>query len=90
MEPVTGLRLGVCRGFASQDRSVEEIRQVKEIGDELRLLRKACGFSRLQLVTLLGLDIELLVAVENGYGDLEMAIRLLEMTRSVLLTYMSD
>ena len=61
------------RGFCLHEQPGAEARQVSQIGEQLRQARIAAGYSRAQLARVLCLDCELLVAVENGYGDLSTA-----------------
>lgn len=58
--------------------SAQERLQVKEIGNKVRSLRRFAGDTPGDYARKLGLDAELLIAVENGFGDLETATRLLD------------
>lgn len=77
MPIAAGLRIPVYREYCARVRTPEEAELIKRIGDELQLFRQRNGFSRSQLANLLPCDLELIVAVENGFGDLKTASTLL-------------
>ncbi|HEX3053059.1 MAG TPA: hypothetical protein VHP83_20540 [Aggregatilineaceae bacterium] len=62
----------------------EEAEKVREMGEQIRCLRMSARYSRLKLIELLGVDLEMLTAVELGMGNLETAERLLELVRNTL------
>jgi hypothetical protein len=64
--------------------SPDEAQQIKAIGDQLREARIRQNLRRREAAALLQLDIELLTMVENGYGNLEMAQRVLRQAEALL------
>lgn len=66
------------RDFCMQSRTPHEATQVEQIAGQLRSLRASLGFSRLELARQLEIDLEMLVAIENGYGNLETVKPLLD------------
>ncbi|MBN2470636.1 MAG: hypothetical protein JXN59_07940 [Anaerolineae bacterium] len=64
--------------------SEEDLPALETLGAQIRAARMALGVSRRQLVTLLHLDLELLVALENGCGDVATANLVLEQVTAVL------
>jgi DNA-binding XRE family transcriptional regulator len=77
------IRFGKVREMCLRVRSVEEAAQVERLGARLRILREALGCSRMELAQHLRLDLEVIVAVENGYGNLETAKRLIELAAKI-------
>lgn len=75
---VAGLNLAKYRAYCMVDRTEEEAGHVESIGQRLRLLRQTFQISRPQMARLLDCDIELLTAIENGFGDLGHALLLIE------------
>jgi ribosome-binding protein aMBF1 (putative translation factor) len=71
------------RAFCLHAQSTEEARQAQRIGEQLRQVRSSAGCSRADLARALRLDLELIVAVENGYGPLTPAQSILEQARRV-------
>lgn len=59
----------------------QEKQQLKHIGEEIRAARMASHYSRQDFARLLNIETELVVALENGYGNLETAQRILTLTR---------
>jgi len=51
------------------DSSKEEALEISKLGQALREMRSQTGYSRSQLASLLNVDLELIVAVENGMGN---------------------
>ena len=64
--------------------SALEIRVVRRLGQRLRACLRAAGLSRQQFAEQTGLAVELIVAVENGYGQVATARRLLRLARIAL------
>jgi hypothetical protein len=60
-----------------------EARQTRVLGSTLRDSRMRWGYSRRVLADLLDIDVELLIAVENGYGSPEIATELLHQSELV-------
>ena len=60
-----------------------EAYQISRIGEQVRYQREILRCSRTNLASLLQLDIELIVAIENGFGNLSDAKNLLERMKSV-------
>lgn len=54
---------------------------LRRLGHALRDTRRAAGLSRQQLAQTLSVDLALIVAVENGYGDPSLSRRLLRRAR---------
>ncbi len=46
---------------------------MRRLSEQLRRARRIRGYSRPDLATALGVDVALVVALENGYGSLEAA-----------------
>lgn len=80
---VDAVRFGKVREMCLRARSPEEAAQVEQLGARLRNLREALGCSRIELAQYLRLDLEVIVAVENGYGNLETARRLIELAAKI-------
>jgi hypothetical protein len=70
---VAGLYLAKYREYCLAKRTDGDAQRVREIGEELRCLRSAAHLPRNELAALLCCDLELLVAIENGFGDLRHA-----------------
>ena len=69
----------------THQQSADEVDQVRFIGQLIRSTRKAKGYSRLQLAELIGEDMALLVAVENGIGSRRVAKALLAKVQTLHL-----
>lgn len=78
------LNLRKCREYGLTVQSPQEAARVAMIGEQLRLLRRRVGCSRSQLAHLLRLDLELVVAVENGMGSLDAARDLLHAAQNTI------
>lgn len=74
---IAGLDLVKYRSYCMVDRTKEEALRVQHIGEKLRLLRMASEITREELAYLLNSDIELVAAIENGFGDLKHALLLI-------------
>ncbi len=68
--------LGEFRSFCLHDQPPAEARQMCAAGRELRRLRLAAGLSRRELAARLAVGVDLVVAIENGYGRLAVALPL--------------
>jgi hypothetical protein len=75
-------RLADYREEMLHDQSPAETRRMHRLGGHLRGLLKASGISRQQFAERTGLALELIVAVENGYGRPETAQRVLRLARA--------
>jgi len=75
-------RLADYREEMLHDQSPAEARRMQRLGQHLRGLLTAAGISRQQFAERSGLALELIVAVENGYGHPETAQRLLRLART--------
>ncbi len=62
----------------------EDRAELETLGGQIQAARAALGVSRKQLVTLLHLDLELLVALEHGCGDVATARLVLEQVSAVV------
>jgi hypothetical protein len=72
------------RDLCIYDQSTQEGDAVQLIGENLRRLRWSKGYSRSECACKLGVDAELLIIVENGFGDLDTAHSLLARARQTL------
>gem|GEM_PF-2767696 len=72
------LQFNQYRDLCLHIQSDTEMCEVRRIGEAFRALRKAKGFTRSEIAGMLACDVELLVIVENGYGNLETAESLLK------------
>jgi DNA-binding transcriptional regulator YiaG len=61
--------------------SALETRRMRLLGQRLRECLRAAGLSRRQFAERTGLSLELIVAVENGYGQPDTARRLLRLAQ---------
>jgi DNA-binding XRE family transcriptional regulator len=77
-------RLGDFRAFCLHQQSPAEAGAMRAVAQALRVARKAAGYSRLQLAAHLGVSVDVVVAIENGYGRLNVAQALLERARWLL------
>ena len=77
-------RLADYREEVLHDQSPAETRRMKQLGGDLRSLLAASGLSRQQFAEHTGLALELIVAVENGYGRSETARGVLRQARAWL------
>jgi hypothetical protein len=77
-------RLADYREEMLHDQSPAETRRMHRLGGQLRGLLRATGFSRQQFAQRTGLALELIVAVENGYGRPQTAQRVLRLARAWL------
>ncbi len=75
-------RLADYRDEVLHEQSRAEARQVRVLGGRLRGALAAAGISRRQFAERTGLAVELIVAIENGYGRPETAARVLRLARS--------
>ena len=64
--------------------SALETRRVRILGQRLRACLRAAGLSRQQFAQQTGLALELIIAVENGYGHPATARRLLRLARAAV------
>jgi DNA-binding XRE family transcriptional regulator len=74
-------RLGDFRGFCLHEQSPAEARAMRAAAQALRGARRAAGYSRLQLAAHLGVSVDVVVAIENGYGRRNEAQALVERAR---------
>jgi hypothetical protein len=77
-------RLADYREELLHEQSPAETRRMRRLGDRLRGLLGASGLSRRQFAERHGLDVELIVAVENGYGRPATARQLLRLAHAWL------
>jgi len=77
-------RLADYRDDVLFEQSPAEARRVRVLGGLLRGALAAAGLSRRQFAERTGLPVELIVAVENGYGRPETAQHLLKLARAGL------
>ena len=73
--------LGIFRSFCLHDQLPAEARAMDAAGQALRRARQAAGYSRRELATRLGVPVEVVVAIENGYGRASVALPLVEQAR---------
>ena len=74
-------RLGALSAFCLHEQLPAEARQMGEAARQLRRVRRAAGYSRRQLAARLGVMVDIVVAIENGYGSLVVAQPLLARAR---------
>jgi len=74
-------RLADYRDEMLHDQTPAETQRMQQLGGRLRRVLAASGVSRQQLAERTGLALELIVAVENGYGRLETARGVLRLAR---------
>jgi hypothetical protein len=79
-------RLADYREELLHEQSPAETRRLRRQGERLRALLGASGLSRQQFADRHGLDLELIVAVENGFGCPATARRLLRLAHAWLDT----
>ena len=65
--------LGDLRVFCLHEQGPWEARAMATAADELRRARQTAGFSRRELAARLGVGVDVVVAIENGYGRLSVA-----------------
>jgi hypothetical protein len=82
-KPGLELKLLMYREFCLAEQSEEEASAIAAIGTQLRCLREKHSYSRLELANLLSVDVELLIAVENGFGNLKTAQWLLQLVQGM-------
>ena len=76
-------RLAEYREDVLFEQTPAEARQVRVLGERLRGALAAAGISRRQFAEQTGLPVELIVAIENGYGRPETAQRVWKLARAV-------
>ena len=76
------VRLADYRDEGLYNQSPAEARRMRLLGGHLWGARQAAGMSRRQFAERTGLAVELIVAIENGYGRLETARRVLGLARA--------
>lgn len=64
---------GGFRVFCLHEQSPSEARALCDAARQLRQVRRAAGYSRRELAAQLGVRLDVLVAIENGYGCLAIA-----------------
>jgi DNA-binding XRE family transcriptional regulator len=69
---------GDFRTFCLYEQQPAEARLMGAAARALRCARRAAGYSRRELATRLGVGVDVVVAIENGYGRLDMAQPLVE------------
>ena len=62
--------LGDFRSFCLHEQGPAEARAMSTAGLTLRRVRQAAGLSRAELALRLGVGVDVVVAIENGYGSL--------------------
>ncbi len=70
------------RAEVLHEQSPAEARRMKQLAGRLRWVLKAAGLSRRQFAEQSGLALDLIVAVENGYGRVETGERVLALARA--------
>ena len=75
-------RLADYRDEMLHNQSPAETRRMQQLGGHLRRLLKAARLSRQQFAERTGLALELIVALENGYGRPETARRVLRLAQA--------
>jgi hypothetical protein len=70
--------LGDFRSFCLHEQPPAEARGMGAAARALRCARQAAGFSRREMAARLGVGVDVLVAIENGYGSLPVAQPLVE------------
>jgi hypothetical protein len=78
------LQFARIRHLGLAEHTPDEADQVQALGNRMRDLRREQGLSRMQTAQLLACDVEFVVAVENGYGNLETAQNTLQRLRQML------
>jgi DNA-binding XRE family transcriptional regulator len=74
-------KLGLYRRLCLKARPAADEAPMRRLAAAVRRARAAVGLSRDQAASSLGIDLEVLVAVENGYGDLPTSRRVLRGVR---------
>ena len=69
---------GEFRSFCLHEQPPAEASLMGAAARDLRCARQAAGYSRGQLAARLGVGVEVVVAIENGYGSLAVAQPLVE------------
>ena len=75
-------RLADFREEILHDQSPAEARRMQALGARLRRALRSAALSRAQFAQRTGLAVELIAAVENGYGRPETAQRLLQLAQT--------
>ena len=70
--------LGGFRSFCLHDQPPAEAQQMGQAARRLRRVRQTAGYSRRALAAQLGVGVDVVVAIENGYGSLAVAQPLVE------------
>jgi DNA-binding XRE family transcriptional regulator len=76
--------LGDFRTFCLHEQRPAEARAMAAAARQLRGVRQRTGFSRPDLAARLGVGVEVVVAIENGYGCLATAQPLVERARRLV------
>ena len=70
--------VGGIRSFCLHDQPPAEAQQMGAMARRLRCVRQQAGYSRRELARRLGVGVDVVVAIENGFGSLAVAQPLVE------------